>query len=57
MKLLYKLAPIILTLSACAHESLEGHYSCSYETTTEGYKNCMLIAREAQKETAEKASQ
>lgn len=46
---------ILLMLGACAHKSLDGHYSCSYETTEEAYKNCMEVAQGAQKETAERA--
>lgn len=52
-----KILALLAVLSACTHNELENHYSCSYETTEEEYQRCMEVSQGLDWETQEQATE
>ncbi|HEY7883413.1 MAG TPA: hypothetical protein VIC08_00520 [Cellvibrionaceae bacterium] len=46
---------LLLSLWACSHNKMDGHYECSYETTEEAYERCMEVAQGMGRETTQAA--
>ena len=45
----------LILMTACSHNKMENHYSCSYEATAEAYENCMAVSRGVDEDTTQAA--